>query len=313
MESKQPQIFNKDDNIKFIEGEYNISHSLARLISNNKVSNKDDINNLYYCERKGFGRKDLRAIIKHGMDIRDITVAAVNGCKNLKDYIVIKFDKEVKEVSDRMQSLIKKTEYLTSDNLYDVIKDVSPEHAQNIATMYRYNDAIDFTEIARTIALCELDGFNVDLVKLAKSKAVSYENTYIAVVLKLDIMDVHPIMARYDFNQITMQHVIQYSIGELKMEGISIIAEKENSKRQHPTSEELQRQIHAKNSISVSEDSDTRTKRSNPPNSAEYKTYSDPLIEMMSSILENSEMLCSYSSPTNSNAWASLGDMLAVS
>lgn len=38
-----------------------------------------------------------------------------------------------------------------------------------------------------------------------------------------------------------------------------------------------------------------------------------PLTYLMSSILENSEMLCSYNSPTNSNAWASLGDMLAVS
>ncbi|EMF9307549.1 hypothetical protein WFL11_10600 [Yersinia enterocolitica] len=38
-----------------------------------------------------------------------------------------------------------------------------------------------------------------------------------------------------------------------------------------------------------------------------------PLSYLMSSILENSEMLCSYNSPTSSNAWASLGDMLAVS
>ncbi|CNH15409.1 Uncharacterised protein [Yersinia aldovae] len=38
-----------------------------------------------------------------------------------------------------------------------------------------------------------------------------------------------------------------------------------------------------------------------------------PLTYLMSSILENSEMLCSYNSPVNSNAWASLGDMLAVS
>ncbi|HDL6963492.1 TPA: hypothetical protein PXM28_002816 [Yersinia enterocolitica] len=38
-----------------------------------------------------------------------------------------------------------------------------------------------------------------------------------------------------------------------------------------------------------------------------------PLTSLMSSVLENSEMLCSYYSPTNSNAWASLGDMLAVS
>ena len=310
MESKQPQIFNKNDKIKDIENKYNISHSLARLISNNKVSNEDDINNLYYCEGKGFGRKDLRAIIKHGMDIRDITVAAANGCKNLKDYIVIKFDKEV---NGRKQSLIKETEYLTSDNLFDVIKAVSPEHAINIASMYRYDNTINFTEIARAITLCELGEFNVNLVKLAKSGALSYENTYIAAVLKLDIMDVHPIMARYDANQITIQNVIQYSIGELEMDDISIIAEKRNSERQQPMPEELQRQMNAKNSISVSEDSDTRTMRSNPPNSAEYKTYSDPLIEMMPSILENSEMLCSYYSPTNSNAWASLGDMLAVS
>lgn len=310
MESKQPQIFNKNDKIKDIENKYNISHSLARLIYNNKVSNEDDINNLYYCERKGFGRKELRAIIKHRMDIHDITVAAINRCENLKDYIVIKFDKEV---SDRTQSLIKKTKYLTSDNLFDVIKAVSPEHAINIASMYRYDNDISFTEIARAITLCELGEFNINLVKLAKSGALSYENTYIAAVLKLDIMDVHPIMARYDAKQITIQNVIQYSIGELEMDDISIIAEKRNNKRQHPIPEELQRQINAKNSISVSEDSDTRTIRSNPPNSAEYKTYSDPLIEMMPSILENSEMLCSYYSPTNSNAWASFGDMLAVS
>ncbi|MFM1348721.1 hypothetical protein WFP14_19450 [Yersinia proxima] len=37
------------------------------------------------------------------------------------------------------------------------------------------------------------------------------------------------------------------------------------------------------------------------------------LTDLMSSILENSEMLCSYNSPTNSSAWASLGNMLAVS
>lgn len=36
------------------------------------------------------------------------------------------------------------------------------------------------------------------------------------------------------------------------------------------------------------------------------------LTDLMSSILENSEMLCSYNSPTNSSAWASLGNMLAV-
>ncbi|EKN5910012.1 TPA: hypothetical protein RM800_001074 [Yersinia enterocolitica] len=38
-----------------------------------------------------------------------------------------------------------------------------------------------------------------------------------------------------------------------------------------------------------------------------------PLTSQMSSVLENSEMLCSYYLPTNSNPWASLGDMLAVS
>ncbi|HHL2558332.1 TPA: hypothetical protein ACQ31I_000164 [Yersinia enterocolitica] len=37
------------------------------------------------------------------------------------------------------------------------------------------------------------------------------------------------------------------------------------------------------------------------------------LTSLMSSVLENSEMLCSYNSPTNSSAWASLGNMLAVS
>ncbi|MFI0487794.1 MAG: hypothetical protein ACH344_00410 [Yersinia sp. (in: enterobacteria)] len=310
MESKQSQIFNKNDKIKLIENKYDISHRLARLIFNNKVSDEDDIIKLSYCESKGFGRKDLRAIIKHGMDIHDITVAAINGCENLKDYIVMKFNKEV---SGRIQSLIKKTGCLTSDNLFDVIKAVSPEYAINIASIYRYDNTISFTEIARSITLCELGEFDVDLLKLAKSGTLSYENLYIAAVLKLDVMDVHPIMCRYDANQITIQHVIQYSIGELEMDDISIIAEKGKSKRQHPIREELQRQTNTKNSISVSEDSDTRTIRSNPPNSAEYKTHSDPLIEMMSSILENSEMLCSYNSPTNSSAWTSLGDMLAVS
>ncbi|CNL10180.1 hypothetical protein yaldo0001_25930 [Yersinia aldovae ATCC 35236] len=50
-----------------------------------------------------------------------------------------------------------------------------------------------------------------------------------------------------------------------------------------------------------------------PKSDISSEGYLSPLTYLMSSILENSEMLCSYNSPTNSNALASFGDMLAVS
>ncbi|EPB0603192.1 hypothetical protein ACX1H2_12305 [Yersinia enterocolitica] len=294
MEKKISEKFSVEEgmsevNAKSVAEAYGVSQNIANIMLNHDVGDFTTVAKLVILQREGVSFSEINKFAKNNNSSMEGFFSTLFTSKSFKiEYLLSDFENKVHERLNYISGIEISDESRFSD-LHSFFKKNAPEYIDSLCLSYRhysYSHLLDYN-LAKLMVLKD-NGASKKLLGFSYNENVNYAQIYVALnyeggqkkTLELFSMLYDEEICIYEFTD-----MLYDSLGDHEMD---------DNKQGGDIGQPLLKEAITRNSYTSESDINS-------------------LTDNISATLDNRELVTTNFSSPNYNAWASLGDMLAVS